>query len=338
MDSLKLIIYLLLLVVLFSFSCEKNPAKYENNDDGERILFIRFSTNFDGICTIKPNGSDVKLIGPNQSGNSVENYQWARWSPDKKNLVVHGGPGSTLEYQPLWLADSEGNLIKKLIWNGNMPIWTTDGEYVIYSRRRGYFSLTQDIFITNIYSLNEDTLLIAEVDTSTNSGYLYQPLDIMPNNDTRLLLNETYTYTDSMGTQHDEDSELLLFNYNTKNKMYLTDNKLNEGWGRISPTGDLIIYSISNTDDPSHYSNDLYMMSSTGDSLERLTNSESSYYWHSFFAWAPDGKKVAYSRADVSENFNPYSDIYIIDIQTKMVKKITDTAKDKTTSYVMDWK
>ena len=137
-------------LILFQFSCIKNPV----NDmliESDRILFIQNYSGSNKICSIRPDGSDLKVIVNNDSKNvsSIQFIQWAHWSPDKSKIVIQGGPGSTLEYQPLYLMNPEGNLLKKLVSNGYMPIWATDGQNIIYARRRGYFSLTYDIFHLN---------------------------------------------------------------------------------------------------------------------------------------------------------------------------------------------
>ena len=339
-DIVMLRIKIVLFCSLLLINCEKNPV--DNNKstppDEERILFIRnVKGKLSQICTMKPDGSGIKVIAHHDYSDDVyypQGYMFARWSPDKSKIVVQGGPGSTLEYCPLWLMDMGGNLMYRLIWNGNTPIWTSDGENVIYSRRRGYFSLTNDIYKININTLNEETLLFAETGPpGSNSGYIYQLLDILPDDNTKLILNEYYSYQDSTGKQTKTDNELLIYDVLNNTKQYLTDNDLEEGRAKISPDGSLIAYSTCNVGSPS---NNLFLMRSNGDSLRQLTFGSTDVYL--FFTWSPNGRKIACSKSDQSKGYNPYSDIFIIDIQTGVVNRLTNTAQDSISNAVMDWK
>ncbi len=327
------------IIVLILFSCTKNPFDTGDNEGGERIIFIRSSKEFCQICTMKPDGSGIKVIAHHNYSDDEyypEGYMFARWSPDKSKIVVQGGPGSTLEYWPLWLMDMKGNLMYRLTWNGYMPTWTSDGEEVIYSRRRGYFSDTYDIYKININSMNEDTLIFAETGPpGTNSGYIYQLLDIIPDDNTKLILNEYYTYRDTTGEQTSDDSEIIIYDILSNTKKYLTDNDLREGWARISPDGELIAYTTKNVGSI-RYTNNLYLMSSKGDSIRQLTFGSKDVYL--FFTWSPDGGKIACSKSDQSEGYNPYEDIFIIDVQSGVVNSLTNTALDSIYNNVMDWK
>ena len=330
----------LFIAVLLLASCVENVTGTGNNEDEERILFIRNSREFSEICTMKPDGSDIKILNRhnyNDDEYHTEGYMFARWSPDKSKIVVQGGPGSTLEYNPLWLMDMEGNLLYKLIWNGYMPIWTSDSENVLYARRRGSLSEIYDIYITSINSLQEDTVLIAEVgEQGSNSGYIYQLQDIFPNDNSKLLLNETYSYKDTFGMQHDNDAEIIVFDYLNNYKTYYTDNELDEGWGRISPDESTIVYFIRNVDN-TPYSNNLYLMTINGDSIRQLTGeSNTDVYLH--LAWSPYSEKLVYSKSDQSNGYNPYDDIFIKDIQSGEIVRLTNTVQDSIMNYVMDWK
>jgi len=327
--------FLIFLTIVFLFSlCAKNPVDTGYSVAGERILFMRGGKGINEICTMKPDGSDIQVIAHyDYSGEYInQGYGISRWSPDKSKIVVEGGPGSTLEYWPLWLMDMEGNLQKRLTWNGYMPIWTTDSENVIYSRRRGYFSEIYDIYKININSLKEDTILFAETgEPGTNSGYIYRLLDIFPNDNSKLLLNEYYTYRDTAGEPTEDDNELLIYDVLHNTKQYLTDNDLEEGWAKISPDGNFIAYSISKNS-----YNSLYLMTSNGDSIRQLTSSKRDAYL--FFTWSPDGREIAYSISDQSKGYNPYMDIFIIDVQSGIVDTLTNTAQDSIYNNVMDWK
>lgn len=339
MNIFKLSLIFAIIVLVFSY-CTKNPLGTDTDKSRSRILFLRYLEESNEISTIKPDGLDIRVLKQYSKSEGTyysQGYTITRWSPDKSKIVVQGGPGSTLEYQPLWMMDMEGNLLYRLVWNGYMPVWTSDGENVIYSRRRGYSSLTYDIYRININSLQEDTLIVAEVgEPGSNSGFIYTLLDILPQDNSKLLLNEMYTYTDtSSGRQTTNDPEILIYDYVNHTKTYLTNNNLDEGWGRISPDGNTIVYSIKNTGSI-RYSNNLYLMTMKGDSIRQLTFGATDVYL--YLSWSPDGKKISFSKSDRSQGYNSDFDIFIIDIQSGNIDRLTDTAQDSISNAVMDWK
>lgn len=330
MNIINLIITLVLIIILL-FSCEKNPASYQTNDCTDKILFIRNSANFNEICTMKPDGSGIKVIARNQSGNSVENYQWARWSPDKKNLVVQGGPGSTLEYQPLWLMDLEGNLLLKLTWNGWNPLWRNNNE-IIFTRLRGYFSLMADVYSITVDGKNEN-IIYREADSTG-----FSPSDIYK--DGKYLLGAAaFFFKDSLGRMNMTDNEIVKVNIYTKEINYLTNNTVHDTRATLNPDETIIAYTSMNFTEDSTGIHNIYLMTPEGEFVKQLTD-EIIPNTSSFLnlVWSPGGKQLAYSEADQSGGYNPYTDIFIIDIQTKSVKKLTNTAKDEISSNVMDWK
>ena len=321
-------------LIVLILSCEKNPV--DNNKstppDEDRILFIRNVKNkLSQICTMKPDGSDIKVISQTEVNLYNIGYIHARWSPDKSKVVVVGGPESSPDIFPLWLMDMSGNFCRKIATDGFMPVWESNGEYIIFAHRRGYFSETFDTYRININTGEESVILWAETGTSgPNSGYIYQLLDIFPGEDNKILLNEYYTYRDTTsGEQIREDSELLIYDYLTEAKTYLTNNDLNEGWARISNDGNFIIY---------HLNDGLYLMDKFGENIEEVIANTNKKQQFLHLCWSPDGKKVLASILDSSIENNRFYDIYAIDLNTKALLNLTNTAKDSISNYVMDWK
>ena len=339
MIKVKHMVVLACLLVMLPF-CGKNPAG--PLADEERILFIRSSGRGSGyiseICTMKPDGSEIQVIAHYEKGDDYysEGYDAARWSQDKTMLVIEGGPGSTKEYNALWLMDNEGNLLKKIAWNGHDPYWTSNGQFIIHTRRRGYFSESWDIYRLSISSLKEDTLLFAETGPpGSNSGNRYRLFGIWPKNESCLILSESYTYQDSLGRQTDDDTEIIIFNYLTKNKEYLTDNNLEDAWPKVSPDGRYIAFLRKNPQ-TYRYTNNIYVMNIDGDSINQLTTGTKDVYLH--LIWSPDGENLAFDRADQSEHYNPYGDVFILDVSTGEVSQLTNTAQDSIMIKIMEWR
>lgn len=286
----------------------------------EGIMFVRHINTSTGsksqICTIKPDGSDMRIIS---ESNSYEKYYQAKWSPDRSKIAIVWG-SNTFEPYPLWLwvIDMDGNFLYKLPDNALYPVWHLSSDEVCYSRIRGPFSVISDIYKTNIYNIKEDTLILAEA--NNDSGYEYQLLDIHPVDEKRLLLNEAYYYSDSTGAKIGRDLEILFYDYVKNEKEYLTDNELNERTGRISPDWTKIVYFESS---------DLYLMSIDGNNKEQLTP-VLGVYSTMYFDWSPDSRKIAFLGSVQPEGHG----IYIIDITTREILRVTNTEVD----YLVDWK
>ncbi len=337
MIKVKHVVVLAFLVGMFPF-CGKNPAEPPADDTEERILFIRGTPDFSEICTMSPEGSDIQVIAHYDYGDDYywQGYRVARWLPDKNMLIVAGGPGSTNEYVPLWLMDMEGTLVRKLTWNGHEPYWATENK-VIFTRRRGYFSLTTDVFEIDVTTLEEDTILVAEVGPpGTNSGNIYWLRDVFIDDGVKLLLSVIYTYMDSSGKAIADDSELLIYDIEKKGKIFLTENDLEEGWASASQDGEFIAFTRRNPETLRSTSN-LFIMTSIGEDVQKITTGLADEY--SQPVWSPDGERLVVTRADQSEHYNPYKDIFILYVSTGEISQLTtNAAKDSIIIRIMGWR
>ena len=321
-------------------ACWKNPVD-PSELNGERVLFIRESMYASEICVMDPAGSDVQVVSRYEYDDklSTEGYHALRWSRDKGQIVLAGGPGSTLEFWPLWLLNTEGVFLKKLIWNGHNPYWIGNDTLLIYSRRRGYFSELWDIFRINVSTLEEDTLLFPETgDPGSNSGYIYTLYGVVPGRDTNLLLTELFTYQDSSGKKIDDDPEILLFDYSTGEKTYLTDNNEWEAWVRISPDGKHIVYTRVNLG-IYPYSNNIFLMTIGGGNIRQLTTSSTESY--SYPIWSPDGKYLMFEATNVLSQgeYGKDNTVLVMNIESGMADTVVHhVAEDNLFYRLMDWK
>ena len=307
----KNLIYATILFILLN-NCSKSPTEPEPAPINI-ILFIYGNDEVNEVCTMKPDGSEINIIATAPPLIYLPTYySWARLSPDGKTLVVQGGIRESHEYDPLYIMDTEGNILYKLTWNGHRPFWTSDGEHIIFTRRRGYFSVIWDVYKINIHSRAEERIMEAEIrSVGPGSFYHYQLADIHPHFDSKLLLDEVLLWEDSTGKRHDDDPELLFYDTDTQTKTYLTNNEKWEGPARISPDGTQIAYGISHSV-RAHVHYQIHLMTIDGDSLDRVTT-ESEVTGHHYYTWSPDGNYLAYTKADQSvKSYNEYNDIYIM--------------------------
>ena len=338
MKAIQLAVSIFLLMAL-PF-CGKNPVEPPADNDEERILFIRSSESISSlsiseICTMSPDGSDIHVIARYSPGNNLirEPYFAAKGAPNQDILVVEGGPGTTMEYASLWLMDMDGNLLTRLTLNGHDPYWTEDGEHVIFSRTWGIFRI-------HTTTLKEDTLHFAATGApGTNAGYLYWLHGIIPGLETHLLLREMYIYTDSLGVLRHEDGEIIIYDYSTSEKIYLTDNDYEEGWVSISPDGQQIAYTRK-TSVPYPSTDNLYMMTILGENNQQLTTGTLRSYHRP--VWSPDGTKLMFTAE------NPYNEpfsrgnenfVIVMDVSTGMMNTIIHNSQESNQFHdIQDWK
>ncbi|UCD37357.1 MAG: PD40 domain-containing protein [Fidelibacterota bacterium] len=288
---------------------------------------------------MKPDGSDVYVLLHHDRSNDYykQAYQNCRWSPNKGMLVVEGGPGSTNDLKPLWLMDPSKGRVRELTWNGRSPFWTPDGQHIIYSHNRWFLSPIWDFYKINISSLEIDTVLWVETGPpGSNSWYGYQLYGIFPQDGTKLLMLEWFTYQDTTGIQVDDDDEIIIYDYDLKHKTYLTNNTLNEGWCSVSSDGAFIAYTRQNPQ-IYPYTNNVILMTADGDSVRQLTSGLSDVYRHP--VWSPDGQYLALYKKDQSEGYNPYGEIVVLELQTGTMDTLTHTAHLDSIGYVIaEWR
>lgn len=320
---------LVVILPFILFSCGKNPVDTGNDEDGGRILFIRNSREFSEICTMKPDGSDIRVIKHHNRSDDVyypEGYMFARWSPDKSRIVVQGGPGSTREYWPLWLMDMDGNLLYRLTWNGWNPLWKGDTEIIFGRVFSSWDILSIDINTQEeqIIYHQEDTLSIALQDVSNDGRYALGFFQ--------------RAIVDSSGHLEWPPASIVEFEIGSweSHRVLVTNNNISPNIvPKWSPDETLIAYSLLNES----YVRNMYLMTAKGDTLYRLTNeTNTNPYAFMFYDWSPDGQKLAYSKPYQGEEWNNYADVFVMDIQTKSAIRITNTAQDSIGNKVMDWK
>ncbi|MCH7819561.1 MAG: PD40 domain-containing protein [Candidatus Marinimicrobia bacterium] len=337
MNRIAFITFLTLGFVLTA--CDEDPVSSNEIDNDGRIMFIRNSREFSQICTIKPDGTDMRVIA-NYDYNGefrYEGYIYCRWSPDKSRIVVEGGPRNVrgfVGWNPLWMMDMNGRLLYKLIWSGSRPVWSPDGRKIAYVRNRSY---VQDLYEIEASGGNETILLEAEI--GSGWGYSYFPYDWFSGQKSEILLSETFIFTDSTGKRGVRPSELLAYDPDSKGKRYLTDDKVNNGYGRISPDGTQIMYTSQLPEPYLYYLSDLLLMSSEGDSIRSLTDGRQPVTYFRG-AWSPDGQRFVTSEIrSAGFSYEEHgADIYVVDLATSMWDTLTFDRGKGITNLVMDWR
>ena len=307
------------ITILLLASCSKNPTDTGNNEDEERILFIRKSREFSEICTMKPDGSDLEVITHHDYYNEPikQDHHFAQWSPDKSTIVIEGGPGQTLEYRPIWIMSNDGDLLYKITWNGGRAIWSPDGEYIVFSRRKGYFSLISDLYIIDSGGQNERVLVETENRTRHATDW--------SKDGTKILITETYIYYDSSGTLSADNPEIAILDTTTKEIEYLTENEVQDYLPRWSPDESKILF-VSGF----YKEANIFILDLKDKTKRNLTENPGSYQDP---IWSPDGSKIIYSKQiDDSGDM----DIYLLNLNNMVKKNLS--VNDSVSNYAVDWK
>ena len=317
---IKFITMAILLILIFS--CTKNTVNsVDNHDQGERILFIRNKQKISEICTMRPDGTDIRVISHFKSDDYIKQcYSEAKWSPDKSKILVVGGPETAMEWAPIWIMDNDGNFLYKLTWNGGNAIWSPDGEKIIFSRRKGYFSLINDLYIIDSNGQNERILIETEDRSRFSTDWTEDGNEI--------LITEIYYYLNSSGKLDCDQSEIAIINITTMGIEYITQNNVQDYLPEWSPDESKIVYVSGN-----HYSKcDIYIM----DLATRVkTNITQDPAYYQYPIWSPGGDSIVYTkRSDDS-----CDDIFVLNLITGEIKQLTKSKLYSWKHYrAVDWK
>jgi len=315
-------------ITLLFFSCEDSIVDPKGVIGDGRILFIKFDGSITQICSIKPDGTDLRTIASHDMAGEYlyGGYFEASWSPDKSLIAIKGGPRESLEFHPLWLMDNEGNLIKRLTSNGSSPHWSNDGNEILFARRTHELSVLSDYYIINVHTLSKRIALIAEppywwgaVDWSWDGQYI--------------LTDEEYPSVDEEGEGYYTDREIIQLQLHGGDKIQLTDNDVQDGGAQWSPDETKIVYISGFYTTGSQ----IKLMNSDGSGEETLVDSLALY---NTVCWSPDGDKIAYNKSEM-EGYAKYaegSDIFVIDMISREAEQLTNFAADSIIVYVQDWK
>ncbi|MFH0883933.1 MAG: hypothetical protein V2A56_13170 [bacterium] len=326
------------ILIVFS-SCGFLNSNSDGEDGGyaayEEILLLRYTPSEIQICAIRPYGQDLRIICSFKiteiTPSNFESYVTAKWSPDKRYIALIGGPGSTLEYYPIWLLTSSGSFLRKLTWNALDVIWY-DNETIYYTRAKGYFSVQYDLYRMNIHDMEERMVY-----SQTDSTNIYFNSFFDQNN---WLSTEMIYGVDISGTQTHEYGEIMEFNIDNKERNYLLHNEEMIEWNPIlSPNKNIVVYRARY--DTSWAASNLYWFSMEDRIPHHLTfYSSYNQYQNYKYAWGPNSDKIAVSNPGPVIEGLKYKclDVSIIDLQTGLVDTLTHTAQDSISSFVLDWR
>lgn len=322
-------VLLILGLFILLVCCDKNPLESNNFNpaDEEQILFIRkIKGATSQICTIKPDGSNLRIIYETTHDYINRGIEYSIWSPDKTKILFEGEASESLEFSPIWILDSiTGKVLYQLTWNGGSSIWSPDGKYIIFSRSKGYFSSINDLFQVDFNGMNEKILF--------QSDNLSVYATAWSKNMQRLLIGIDRYFYDSENRLSTERAKVGLYNINTKYIQYIVENDMQNFGAKWSKNENKIIY-ISG----------LYTQKYAIHILNLENNNDicisDSLDYYSAVVWSPNNNKIAFSKRNsyLTDQFKTCEDIFVMGIESRSINNITNTASDSISNKIMEWR
>ena len=80
----------------------------------------------------------------------------------------------------------------------------------------------------------------------------------------------------------------------------------------------------------------MYQIGLQGNDIRELTD-PTEMIFHAGFCWSPDGEIVAFTKNDIANSENPWSNIFLLDLKTDRETQITFEEDRSIGWFVMQW-
>jgi Tol biopolymer transport system component len=282
------------------------------------IAFAASSHGNSQVFTVNPNGTGLRQITHNSTGQAGE--YGLSWSPDGRGLLYTvtypNGPDAIFKS----LADgSEATLISPpctgTCLGDDSPVYSPDGTKIAFERAWGPIVNNNASGGVAIFTMNADGSDLTQLTpkrTPTIAEY-HQP-QWSPDG-TKIAL---VAYRDPSG----HASAIEVMNADGSNARQLTPWRLNATDPRWSPDGKRLLFSNYAT--PVQFkSANLLTMRPDGTDRVALTHYAGGTPQAFADAWSPYGTQVIYTLYAYSGTATKVGDVYIINIRTKHIRRLT---------------
>ena len=293
-----------------------------------------------GVFLINPDGTAIREL-------PEKNITPIKWSYDRRSILVERYINTKDIYEISILDLNNGN-IAALTSNParSEPGWSHNGKQVVFrkggdiwtvdSNGNNETNLTNSKGITEIYprwSPNGTKILYA-VRISDPEWEIQTHTMNVDGSEKKRLMNSSY------GADWSHDGRKIAFISSDKGDLYvidstgenikrLTTNLSGSGanWSPLwSPNGKKMLLSKTGYDSNNKYFEELYIINPDGSNLEKISSAQGYY---AGVDWSPDGNNIVYSATTgffMNEGHNYQNfDIYVIDINTKQIKALSNT-------------
>jgi Tol biopolymer transport system component len=279
----------------------------------ERLIYASYlnETNNSEILVAKLDGSDVQQIPNPYRSVSLQ----PSISPNGEKIAYVGQERSGDEiFYLLVLMDSNGNNRNIILRQKGIierPVWFKDGNFIAYSAIPPSLSQSNDrsnVFNLFVYDVEND---VPYQLTYGEPSYRYPAW--MPDGK-QLVFSARTIKTSTFG--------LITIDIETGDQTILVDMLvLDEEQPAVSPDGNLIAYSASNSTDPADNS-DIYIYDTRDDKITKLTGLNGDDGHDVWPAWSADGQTIYFQSHRLGKG-NTSPNIWAIDIDGSNLRQIT---------------
>ncbi|MEW6607280.1 MAG: hypothetical protein AB1414_07495 [bacterium] len=245
------------------------------------------------------------------------------WSPDGKKIAFYGNKNTLCKKKDslgwfsientgdIYVMDADGKNQKKITTTSTEDsnyIWTPDSKKLIFESHPNYGNKRFDADFIK-YEGNSDIYMV------DSDGRNQIKLVNDPTNDRDISLSPDGRKIVYISLCND-NYEIFVMDIDSKNKIRLTNNSIDDWNPTWSPDGKKIAFTSKDCM--------LYLIDPDGKNQIKLTEINrniSDLITVSSFVWAQDSKRIAFW----GSSFNDSYDIYVIDINNKEVKNLTNT-------------
>lgn len=318
---------LLIFVGVFLVACSRNSVDSDNanSSHNEQILLVEyFEDGITKLCTMNPDDTHMQVIYETVRHVTPSDVCYgildAIWSPDKAKILMNGGPSPSREVIPLWIVDgATGKVLYQLTPDGGNAVWLPDGSQIMFAHGAGLGSQMNDLYQITSDGTNESVFFHRD-------SLSILPWDISPDG-TKLIVGTIHYYTNNTGTlisQH----QTGIFDLQTHHIRYLYHDSVDIKGAHWTNHQDKIYYIHGSASEPY----DIYFYNLNDSTRVNVTTAVDLRDYYNLTV-SPDNTKFAFSKKTAG-----VSDIYVLDINSQSVAKLTDAVQDSISYTVMDWK
>jgi Tol biopolymer transport system component len=148
------------------------------------------------------------------------------------------------------------------------------------------------------------------------------------------MTTEQYYWINEEGKQEVSDQEVVLLQLFNGERLQLTDTDMMDFEPRWSPDESKIVYISGRYT----WGYQIKLMNSDGTGKTTLVDTLAGY---NTLRWSPDGDKIAFNKWAKLEgdyNYAKGSDIFVLDLNSGAINKLTNFESDSIFVTVQDWK
>lgn len=267
------------------------------------ILFSNYGSGYlESINIIHTSGKGSRELFKSENPNQLET---PFWRPDGQWIAFVGHPLNKAG-NDIYIVRQDGSELTRLTYTKGIKranSWSSDGKWIIYSQTIGEPRQAE----VDLYEIEVETRFIRQI-TNTEGIYEHSPV-YSPGGD-------EIVYS-SKKEGPGQEFHLYIMNRNGSDVRQISEIPIFSGM--ISPDGEKIAYSSSDDCE------DIYTIDLTTNKVIRLTDLPGSERHPS---WSSDNQWLAFMASEVCGNGVTGGDIYIVRIDGKGLKKLTNINKE----------